>query len=263
MYYERSLNTEKDQRFIVTRSLQFRMSLSLVPPPFPPNSLYAGHYCEENIYHLAASFLRQPSIKDAWDITVVFMSNESKAVRLHFASQSGLCQLIPHADCALESEFGRLGWSCYCVGLSCRVDLAPKIGPSCWGFHCSRKRHPGMDLRLWYPSAKAMPVERRVAYVWYFVSNLKNETCFVRRLRLDDLPHWRSSSTAVPKVSLSQYHTAEVEVPYFHFIVFSEWFRRTSFSIILPVIVHICLRLWIRRHTNLILPIIGPHHPGL
>jgi len=76
------LNTEKDQRFIVTRSLQFRMSLSLVPPPFPPNSLYAGHYCEENIYHLAASFLRQPSIKDAWDITVVFMSNESKAIAL-------------------------------------------------------------------------------------------------------------------------------------------------------------------------------------
>ncbi|KIM80796.1 hypothetical protein PILCRDRAFT_72747 [Piloderma croceum F 1598] len=58
------------------------MSLSLVPPPFPPNSLYAEHYCEENIYHLADSFLRQPSIKDAWDIAVVFMSNESKAVAL-------------------------------------------------------------------------------------------------------------------------------------------------------------------------------------
>jgi protein N-terminal glutamine amidohydrolase len=65
--------------------------LSLVPPPFPPNSLYAGHYCEENIYHLADSFLRQPSIKDVWDIAVVFMSNESKAVR-----SPALCVAIRH-----------------------------------------------------------------------------------------------------------------------------------------------------------------------
>jgi hypothetical protein len=52
--------------------------------------------------------------------------------------------------------------------------------------------------------------------------HLKNESCFVCRLRLVDLPHCRSSSTAVPKVSLFQCHRSEVKVPYFHFVVFSE-----------------------------------------
>ena len=59
-----------------------RMSLHIVPPPLTPDSHYAGHYCEENIYHLADLFLKQPSIKDIWDVVVVFISNESKAVRL-------------------------------------------------------------------------------------------------------------------------------------------------------------------------------------
>jgi len=58
------------------------MSLHIVPPPLTPDSHYAGHYCEENIYHLADLFLKQPSIKDIWDVVVVFISNESKAVAL-------------------------------------------------------------------------------------------------------------------------------------------------------------------------------------
>jgi len=53
-----------------------------VPPPFPPDSYYTCYYCEENIYHLADAFLKQPSITDIWDVFVVFISNECKAVAL-------------------------------------------------------------------------------------------------------------------------------------------------------------------------------------
>jgi len=89
-----------------------RMSSSPAPPPFPPDSVYAGQYCEENIYHLADLFLKQPSIKDVWDVAVVFISNESKAVRLPTVLRLiqhcvNLCPV--HAGSPLEPKAGRLG----------------------------------------------------------------------------------------------------------------------------------------------------------
>lgn len=66
-----------------------------VPPSLPPDSRYAGNYCEENIYHLAEWFLKQTFIKDVWDIVVVFISNEFKAVRVLCVIIIYICQLIP------------------------------------------------------------------------------------------------------------------------------------------------------------------------
>lgn len=51
------------------------------PPPFLPDNPYTSNYCEENIYHLADIFLKQSSVTDVWDVFVVFISNEHKAVR--------------------------------------------------------------------------------------------------------------------------------------------------------------------------------------
>jgi len=58
------------------------MIMSLCAPSLPPDSRYARHYCEENIYHLAEWFLKQSFIKDVWDVAIVFISNESKTVAL-------------------------------------------------------------------------------------------------------------------------------------------------------------------------------------
>ena len=47
-------------------------------PAVPPQASYAGCYCEENIYLLAASFLAMPDFRESWDLTVVFISNSTK-----------------------------------------------------------------------------------------------------------------------------------------------------------------------------------------
>ncbi|KZP20776.1 hypothetical protein FIBSPDRAFT_692145, partial [Athelia psychrophila] len=52
------------------------------PPRLPPDSLYAGCYCEENIYLLARQFALDPALARAWDVFAVFISNGSKTVAL-------------------------------------------------------------------------------------------------------------------------------------------------------------------------------------
>lgn len=49
-------------------------------PALPSNSVYTRYYCEENAYLLAQAFYEQPSIREAWDIFVVFISNHTKTV---------------------------------------------------------------------------------------------------------------------------------------------------------------------------------------
>jgi hypothetical protein len=92
------------------------MSHYPVPPPLSTDSLYADRYCEENIYHLADLFVKQLSITRVWDVSVVFISNKSKAVRLtaiHVAtatyavSQVALWnqKLAESADCAVLWDY--------------------------------------------------------------------------------------------------------------------------------------------------------------
>ena len=47
-------------------------------PTVPPHASYTSCYCEENIYLLAASFFALPDFRKSWDLTVVFISNQSK-----------------------------------------------------------------------------------------------------------------------------------------------------------------------------------------
>ncbi|KAF8959078.1 N-terminal glutamine amidase-domain-containing protein [Flammula alnicola] len=54
----------------------------MMPPPLPPKSIYTSCYCEENVYLLCQSFLQDPSLKDEWDVFVVFISNLNKTVAL-------------------------------------------------------------------------------------------------------------------------------------------------------------------------------------
>lgn len=49
-------------------------------PVLPDDSIYTSCYCEENVYLLAQAFYDQPSVREAWDIFVVFISNHSKTV---------------------------------------------------------------------------------------------------------------------------------------------------------------------------------------
>ncbi|RDB24108.1 Protein N-terminal glutamine amidohydrolase [Hypsizygus marmoreus] len=51
-------------------------------PPSCPISTYTSCYCEENIYLLAQQFSGDPKIVEAWDIFVVFISNNTKTVAL-------------------------------------------------------------------------------------------------------------------------------------------------------------------------------------
>ncbi|KIJ30297.1 hypothetical protein M422DRAFT_36601 [Sphaerobolus stellatus SS14] len=51
-------------------------------PVLPDGYRYTPYYCEENIYLLAASFQLDSSIVQAWEISVVFVSNGSKLVAL-------------------------------------------------------------------------------------------------------------------------------------------------------------------------------------
>ncbi|EIM90368.1 uncharacterized protein STEHIDRAFT_50789 [Stereum hirsutum FP-91666 SS1] len=52
------------------------------PPALPADIAYTSHYCEENIYLLAQAFYDQLSVREAWDIFVVFISNHTKTVAL-------------------------------------------------------------------------------------------------------------------------------------------------------------------------------------
>lgn len=49
-------------------------------PMLPVDSIYTSCYCEENIYLLAQAFYEQPSLRAAWEIFVVFISNHTKTV---------------------------------------------------------------------------------------------------------------------------------------------------------------------------------------
>ncbi|KAF8579499.1 hypothetical protein K439DRAFT_1637982 [Ramaria rubella] len=57
-------------------------------PVLPPGYTYTPYYCEENIYLLADSFHRDNVITQAWEIHVVFVSNERKTVVLWSQSLS-------------------------------------------------------------------------------------------------------------------------------------------------------------------------------
>lgn len=58
-----------------------------IPPSLPPSVLYTSCYCEENIWLLAQHFQTNPEVICAWDIYVVFVSNENKTVsRIHSCS---------------------------------------------------------------------------------------------------------------------------------------------------------------------------------
>jgi protein N-terminal glutamine amidohydrolase len=57
-------------------------SPSYPPPVLPSECYYTPYYCEENIYFLAASFHQDNITTNAWEISVVFVSNESKTVAL-------------------------------------------------------------------------------------------------------------------------------------------------------------------------------------
>lgn len=48
------------------------------PPRVPPDHVYTGCYCEENIYLLAKQFEDLPA--HGWDVHVVFISNAQKLV---------------------------------------------------------------------------------------------------------------------------------------------------------------------------------------
>lgn len=50
------------------------------PPALPADIAYTSQYCEENIYLLAQAFYDQLSVREAWDIFVVFISNHTKTV---------------------------------------------------------------------------------------------------------------------------------------------------------------------------------------
>ncbi|KII89001.1 hypothetical protein PLICRDRAFT_592736 [Plicaturopsis crispa FD-325 SS-3] len=52
------------------------------PPAIPPGQPYTPYWCEENIYLLAHAFQGAQDVVDAWDVFVVFISNESKTVAL-------------------------------------------------------------------------------------------------------------------------------------------------------------------------------------
>ena len=51
-------------------------------PPVPLQTPYNSCYCEENIYHLATSFLAMPDFRESWDLSVVFISNATKTASL-------------------------------------------------------------------------------------------------------------------------------------------------------------------------------------
>ena len=54
-------------------------AMSSVPyPSVPTQASYTFCYCEENIYLLASSFLAIPDFRNAWDLSVVFVSNRTK-----------------------------------------------------------------------------------------------------------------------------------------------------------------------------------------
>lgn len=55
----------------------------MLPPPLPQQSVYTSHWCEENIYLLAQSFLNTSLIADHWDVFVVFISNNAKMAGIY------------------------------------------------------------------------------------------------------------------------------------------------------------------------------------
>ena len=63
--------------FVFTAS----MSISAIPPPLPPLSIYTPNYCEENVYLLAKHFLENPAVNGSWTVHAIFISNPSKSVR--------------------------------------------------------------------------------------------------------------------------------------------------------------------------------------
>lgn len=63
-------------------------SSSFLPPVLPPDYIYTPYYCEENIYLLADSFSHDNTVTNAWEINVVFVSNETKTVALWSQKQS-------------------------------------------------------------------------------------------------------------------------------------------------------------------------------
>ena len=59
-----------------------------MPPALPLDYNYTPYYCEENIYLLAESFHHSNAINGVWEISVVFISNDTKSVVLWNQKQS-------------------------------------------------------------------------------------------------------------------------------------------------------------------------------
>ncbi|KAJ3735469.1 N-terminal glutamine amidase-domain-containing protein [Lentinula guzmanii] len=56
--------------------------MSLTPPELPQDAAYTPYWCEENVYLLIQSFLRNTSLSEIWEVFAVFISNHSKTVAL-------------------------------------------------------------------------------------------------------------------------------------------------------------------------------------
>jgi len=93
--------------------------MTLIPPVVPIGYSYTPYYCEENIYLLANTFSQDPSISQAWEISVVFISNRTKTVALW---NQKLC---------VDPEYPVL-WDYHCVLVlrSRKHDTASSLGNS-------------------------------------------------------------------------------------------------------------------------------------
>lgn len=87
------------------------------PPALPADIAYTSHYCEENIYLLAQAFYDQLSVREAWDIFVVFISNHTKTVcgvlQPCLTWEVAFIPYIIMLGCSEESET----WERWCCGL--------------------------------------------------------------------------------------------------------------------------------------------------
>ncbi|KAF8162949.1 N-terminal glutamine amidase-domain-containing protein [Crassisporium funariophilum] len=60
------------------------------PPPIPSGSVYTSYWCEENIYLLCQTYLRDQLVIESWEIFVIFISNAKKTVALWHQKASRL-----------------------------------------------------------------------------------------------------------------------------------------------------------------------------
>jgi hypothetical protein len=119
-------NTASHVRSVSNRTPEMDVPL-LVPPIVPERAVYTSCYCEENVFLLAKAFLADASITEIWDISVVFISNETKTVGEWLLKASeGDCIILTGST--VEPEAGQRSVYASGMGLSCSPAAAPTGG---------------------------------------------------------------------------------------------------------------------------------------